>query len=113
MDSVELAMSLTNTSRETWLHGWSRGNYDVLIGTGVYCVGCGKDHGITTVALYEGYEHWVKDRPYPDWPFDPESCPICYLADLYMRCKDGTERGWFQVGKDGMPVRDLREKLPK
>lgn len=89
----------SNNSRETWLHGWPRGHADVLIGTGVYCLGCGKDHGITTIAIPQGYEHWIDRRPYPDWPFDRESCPICYLADLYLRSKDGTEREWVQVGK--------------
>lgn len=103
-------VSPSNNSRETWLHGWPRGRTDVLIGTGVYCVGCGKDHGITTVAFPEWWEHWRENRPYPDWPFDPESCPICYLENQQF---GHTERDFIQVGKDGTPVRDLRGKLPK
>lgn len=102
---------LVNDSRETWLHGWPRMGTEVLIGTGVWCVGCGKDHGITTVAFDETWEYWVKDRPYPDWPFDRKSCPVCELRDLYFNQE--TVRQYKQVGSDGMPVRDLRGRLPK
>jgi hypothetical protein len=101
-----------NDTRETWLHGWPRMGTQVLIGTGVYCVGCGKDHGITTIAIPEGWEYWLQNRPYPDWPFDEASCPVCHVEDLYFRSQEDIEREWVQVGKDGMPVRDLRKKLP-
>jgi hypothetical protein len=86
---------------------------EVLIGTGVWCVGCGKDHGIITVGISEGYEHWVENRPYPDWPFDEANCPVCHLRDLYFRSRERTEREWVQIGKDGTPIRDLKGKLPK
>lgn len=104
-------VSFENNTRETWLHGWPRMGTRVLIGTGVYCVGCGKDGGITTVAFDSTYEHWVKDRPYPDWPFDKNNCPVCYLSDLYLN--QASVREYVQIGKDGMALRSLRERLPK
>lgn len=59
-----------------WLHGWPRtGHGDtVLIGTGVYCLGCGRDLGVTCVAFPEG---WEPPGPHPDWPFSQDDCPIC------------------------------------
>lgn len=116
--------ALDNNTRETWLHGWPRmGNTGVLIGTGIHCVGCGKSGGVTCVAFDESWEHWVKDRPYPDWPFDRESCPVCYLEKLHSECRNQHYRvdtgeeiaspEYVQVGKDGMPIRDLRGRLPK
>lgn len=63
------------TDRTKWLNGWPRiDNRFVLMGTGIYCAGCGKDHGVITVAFPDGYKSPEKD---PDWPFPAESCPVC------------------------------------
>lgn len=102
-------MSLENNTRETWLHGWPRMGTEVLIGSGVWCVGCGKDFGVTCVGIEEGYESWVENRPYPDWPFDEENCPVCYLRELHFN--QGEIQ--VQIGKDGMALRSLRGRLPK
>lgn len=53
-------------AREDWLNGWPRmGSTAVLIGTSVRCVGCGKDHGITTVA-FDGETVFPSQEP--AWP---------------------------------------------
>ena len=42
---------------EEWLNGWPRlGPWQVLVGNGVHCIGCGKCYGITTIAIDENYE---------------------------------------------------------
>jgi hypothetical protein len=62
-----------------WLHGWlNLGEDTVLIGTGLYCVYCGADWGVTTVAIDPD---WVPP-PTPDWPLKPEHCPVCVLRRL-------------------------------
>lgn len=106
-------MALENNSRETWLHGWPRGKVDVLIGTGVRCVGCGKDYGVTTVAFPEGWEHWIDRRPYPDWPFDEETCPVCWAMNKLYGEPSANDSDYIQVGEDGVPIRSLRGKLPQ
>lgn len=56
-----------------WLNGWPRiSPHQVLIGTGVHCVGCGKLQGVTCVVFPEDWEA----RPEPDWPFTEVDCPI-------------------------------------
>lgn len=64
-----------------WLHGWPRTSHTtVLIGTGVFCLGCGADQGIATVAFPEG---WQPPGPEPAWPFPQgPGCPICALSRL-------------------------------
>ena len=59
---------------ETWLNGWARIGDAVLIGTGVYCLGCGEHLGTTTVVFEEGYT--LPDKE-PDYPFSKGACPIC------------------------------------
>lgn len=105
--------ALDNNSRETWLHGWPRSKTDVIIGTGVYCIGCGKDHGIITVAIPEGWEHWLQDRPYPDFPFNQDSCPVCWLWNKLYAEPSANDSDYIQVGKDGIPVRSLKGRLPQ
>lgn len=120
-------MTLENKSRRNmaaWLHGWPRmSKVDVLMGTSLHCVGCGKGQAVICVAFDGSWEHWIKDRPDPDWPFDEESCPVCYLSNLYSQCHNQHYRpdsgeeiagpDYIQIGKDGMPIRDLRNRLPK
>jgi hypothetical protein len=66
-------------AREDWLNGWPRiGEAAVLMGTAVVCVGCGKSHGITTVAFDENTAFPDKE---PAWPFDEETCPVCALYE--------------------------------
>lgn len=50
------------------------------MGTGVYCVGCGKFRGITTVSIESD---WQPPEQEPDYPFDEVGCPICALVDSY------------------------------
>lgn len=61
-------------SEMDWLNGWPRVGTDaVLIGSGVYCAGCGRPQGITTVAVDAD---WVRPERDPDWPFPEDSCPV-------------------------------------
>lgn len=58
-----------------WLNGWHRiSGRSVLMGTGVYCVGCGKGQGTMCVTFPEGYRPPENE---PDWPFPQETCPVC------------------------------------
>jgi hypothetical protein len=58
-----------------WLHGWPRiGHTGVLMGTAVHCLGCGRFHGLACVAFPDD---WEPPGPEPDWPFSPDTCPIC------------------------------------
>lgn len=87
-------------AREHWLNGWPRiGETGVLLGTQVACVGCGKDHGTTTVAFDDGTT--FPERT-PDWPFEEASCPVCALQ----------ARVWAQGPEDKLTVRlkALREQ---
>lgn len=47
-----------------------------LYGTGVLCVGCGADQGVTTVAIPESYI-----PPDVTYPYDEGACPVCALRD--------------------------------
>jgi hypothetical protein len=64
-------------SRERWLNGWPRNETAVFIGTGVHCIGCGADCGVTCVGFEEG---WKAPEKMPEWPFEQDSCPICLLT---------------------------------
>jgi hypothetical protein len=59
-----------------WLHGWPllEGGLSVLMGTGVYCAGCGRWWGVTTVAIDED---WTPPDRTPEWPFPQDDCPVC------------------------------------
>jgi hypothetical protein len=61
---------------QPWLNGWPRlGTGDaVLIGTGMYCVCCGRLRGVTTVAFSAD---WEPPGPEPVWPFGEADCPLC------------------------------------
>lgn len=59
---------------EEWLNGWARTGDGVLIGTGVHCAGCGRLHGVTSVAIDES-TIWPDSEP--DWPFPLGDCPVC------------------------------------
>jgi len=65
--------NIEDTVAERWLHRQFRGYRDVLIGTAVCCVGCGRLLGATTVAFPPD---WV-EPPEPEWPFGMEWCPVC------------------------------------
>jgi hypothetical protein len=87
-------------AREDWLNGWPRmGETAVLMGTCVQCVGCGKYHGITTVAFDEHTK--FPDRE-PAWPFEEAACPVCALQ----------ARVWAQAPEDKLTARlkALREQ---
>lgn len=70
------AAALVDIDEAVW-HGWPRpdeNGLSVLIGTGVHCAGCGRFHGITSVAFDEG---WEPPGPEPDWPYPQDACPVC------------------------------------
>jgi len=72
-----------------WLKGWPRIGFDsVLIGTGVFCAGCGKYGGTTCVGIDKD---WVPPTEWPDWPFKQEDCPICELESKVMELRDKLE----------------------
>lgn len=60
-------------NREKWLNGWDRNGWEVLIGTGVHCAGCGWFVGLATIAI-TGDEKWPDKLP--DWPFEEATCPL-------------------------------------
>lgn len=110
--SAALSGKIQDMNREHWLNGWGRmGDYDVLIGTGVHCVGCGKDEGTVTVVFPADYQPPEK---YPDWPFDEETCPVHKAVDRFMEA-EGSQHPLYkvQIGGNGMPIRSLAGKLPK
>jgi hypothetical protein len=49
----------------------------VLVGTTVFCAGCGACHGVTCVAFEAG---WEPPGPMPDWPFGRDDCPVCAVG---------------------------------
>lgn len=63
------------TNNEHWLNGYgfARVGYTkVLLGSTLYCIGCG---------LNEGKEH----TNLPFWPFGRPTCPVCALGTLRQR----------------------------
>ncbi len=60
--------------KEKWLNGWIRTGSSILIGTKVCCVGCGKCHGITCIAIEENY---IPPVQLPNFPFNKKYCPVC------------------------------------
>lgn len=69
------------SERLRWLNGWPRlGRDAVLLGTGVYCVGCGKFGGVTCVAV--DFD-WTPPETEPDWPFPEDDCPVHNPTDRY------------------------------
>lgn len=61
---------------ESYLNGWRRHGREVTVGNGVYCAGCGKDHGCFTVDL-TGYTAADFPKEAPHWPFKEADCPVC------------------------------------
>lgn len=86
-------------NREDWLNGWRRSGDTVLIGMMVYCVGCGKEHGLACVVLSEDD---VFPEKTPAWPFERDTCPICALQ----------VRVWDQTSEDKLTARlkELKNK---
>lgn len=76
-------------TRETWLNGWPRMGNSVLIGMHVCCAGCGRSHGICTVAL-SADDKWPEKMP--DWPFDEADCPVHNYRQLPAPVDPLTER---------------------
>lgn len=66
-------MGADETDREAWLHGWRRMGRTVLMGTSLFCAGCGRDEGILTVVYPPGVT--FPDQA-PAWPFPEVSCPV-------------------------------------
>lgn len=63
-----------------WLNGWPRtGRTQVLIGTEVHCLACGRCVGITCVAFPPD---WEPPGPKPEWPFSEADCPVDDCRDL-------------------------------
>jgi hypothetical protein len=63
---------------ESWLNGNTRNGTGVIIGTSVFCAGCGKDNGVITVIIPKEPAAPFKE---PDYPFSPDDCPICFLIN--------------------------------
>lgn len=62
-----------------WLHGWPRmGLSEVLIGSAMHCIGCGRLHGIISVVVNTD---WTPPSEQPTWPFTPGDCPVCAVGD--------------------------------
>lgn len=59
-----------------WLNGWlkEKGNDNILIGTTICCIGCGRHLGTMCVVIDETYQLPHKE---PAWPFAQDDCPIC------------------------------------
>ena len=77
------------SDRLAWLHGWGRLGDDgiqVLMGTGVHCVGCGVSHGVTTVVIPDDWEPPTLE---PEWPFPEGDCPVCALLAVVERNPPG------------------------
>lgn len=76
-------------NREHWLQGWTRDRDQVLVGNQTFCAGCGKYRGSFTIA-----EDPATYKPHttlrPEWPFNEDGCPVCYLRDK--REEDARER---------------------
>lgn len=66
-------------SRESWLNGWPRMGVQVIIGNATHCAGCGKFNGVTCVVIADD---WESPEKMPDWPFDEENCPVCWLMHM-------------------------------
>ena len=67
--------------REKWLHKWPKINSTtILMGTGIYCIGCGKDRGVISAMIDP--DNIPSKRP--EWPFEEKNCPICELEDKVM-----------------------------
>lgn len=79
------------SDRERWLNGWPRSRQGaVYMGSMGYCVGCGTEHGLITVAL-TGDEDWPTDPP--DWPFDRDTCPLCWHRENWPSSAADKPRG--------------------
>ena len=62
-------------AQRPWLNGWPRfGLYQVIIGSGTHCVGCGRCGGVICVSIPSD---WEPPGPEPTWPFTPADCPVC------------------------------------
>jgi hypothetical protein len=66
------------TSEPDWLNGWSLSPHGtkVIMGSGVYCSGCGMFEGTTSVVILAD---WKPPAEHPDWPYARTRCPVCYL----------------------------------
>lgn len=59
-----------------WLNGWrkEKGNDQILVGTSICCIGCGRSLGTVCVVIDETHQCPSKE---PDWPFLQNDCPVC------------------------------------
>jgi len=86
-------------SREAWLNGWPKlNNCAVLLVGSVHCIGCGKFHGVVTVALDEN-SSFPDERP--DWPFEESSCPVCEVVGELQNAPTAL-RGSFSIFEERM-----------
>jgi hypothetical protein len=65
---------IAHQDREAWLNGWPRNGTCVFVHGNLHCAGCGNHIGSPGYPYPKGFV--VPDRD-PDWPFNPDSCPIC------------------------------------
>lgn len=69
--------------REDWHKGYEIVGATMNCGHS-FCAGCGKLLGMACLALTG--EEWP---PEPRWPFNEETCPVCYLRDKLMEHERG------------------------
>lgn len=62
-------------TRENWHEGYER--VRDTINHGQNCAGCGKLLGMASWGFSPDYVA----PPWPSFPFDEETCPVCYLRD--------------------------------
>lgn len=80
---AEIEQAKVLNVQQPWMHGWPRGSNgrDILIGTVVHCVCCGRSLGVTCVAFPPD---WEPPGPEPNWPFGQEDCPLCVSLKILM-----------------------------
>ena len=60
-----------------YLNGWHKDDdYNVLVGNGLHCLGCGTCRGIICVTHHP---EDVFPEKMPDYPFPEQDCPVCRL----------------------------------
>lgn len=60
----------------------------VAVGNVSRCRGCGRNFGVFSVAIDDGYE----PTPEPVFPFALDDCPVCELRDRVVALWDELER---------------------
>ena len=63
-----------------WLDGAKVNGHQMYLGMHLYCAGCGASRGEVCYVEPE-----VMPRiPKPDFPFDQNDCPVCFVFEMYL-----------------------------